>query len=139
MPLSMDADALRAFLVESFPQALRAGFSVDRVDESGVRLVLPVDDRHLRPGGTVMGPTLMMLADTATYLAVLAALGPLALAVTSSLDIHFLRRARPHVPVWAEARLVKLGRRLAVASVELGSGDDVVAVATVTYTLPESP
>jgi uncharacterized protein (TIGR00369 family) len=139
MPLSMDADALRAFLADAFPQALRAGFVVDRVDESGVRLVLPVDDRHLRPGGTVMGPTLMMLADTATYLAVLAVKGPLALAVTSSLDIHFLRRARPHVPVWAEARLVKLGSRLAVASVELGSAADVVAVATVTYILPESP
>lgn len=139
MPLSMDADALRAFLAEQFPQALRAGFTIDRVDEGGVRLVLPVDDRHLRPGGTVMGPTLMMLADTATYLAILASVGPLALAVTSSLDIHFLRRPRPEAPLWAEARLVKLGRRLAVAVVELGTADEVVAHATVTYALPESP
>ena len=60
-----------------------------------------------------------------------------ALAVTTSLEIHFLRKPRPGT-VRAESRLIKLGRRLAVAQVEIWCEgvEDIVALATVTYAIP---
>ena len=53
---------------------------------------MPVRPEMLRPGGTIMGPALMTLADTAMYFALLVAIGPVLDLVTTSLDIHFLRR-----------------------------------------------
>ena len=133
----MDLDALIRFLEQEFPQVLAAGMRIERVDDEGVELVLPTRDAHLRPGGTISGPTLMTLADSATYLTILSRVGPVALAVTSSLEIHFLRRPPPG-EVRAVARLLKLGRRLAIATVEMTCPgvDGPVAHATVTYALP---
>lgn len=137
MAVVMDAVALREFLQAEFPQSLQAGFEIARVDEHGVGLILRTEDRHLRPGGTIMGPTLMLLADTATYLVILSRVGPVALAVTSSLEMHFLRKPPPGT-LLVEARLLKLGRSLAVAVVEIRSDGeaDPVAHATVTYAIP---
>jgi uncharacterized protein (TIGR00369 family) len=132
----MTAEDIERLLDEQFPQA--RGFArLEEVAADRVRLRLEPDDRHLRPGGTVSGPTLMALADTAAYFLVLANRGPVALAVTSSLSIHFLRRPRPGA-LLAEARPLRLGRSLAVADVRLWSeGDDApVAQATVTYAIP---
>lgn len=131
----LDADGLRAFLLAEFPAAVETGIHIEAVDEGGVRLVWDVGDAHLRPGGTVMGPTLMTLADTGAYLVILSRLGAVAQAVTSSLQIHFLRRPRPG-RIEAGARLLKLGRRVAVVHVDLEGDGELVAVATVTYTLP---
>jgi uncharacterized protein (TIGR00369 family) len=138
MPV-MTVQDIHNLLKETFPQALAFGFRLDEVMDRGARLSLPTEERHLRPGGTVQGPVLMTLADTAAYLALLAHLGPVAMAVTSSLEIHFLRKAEQGV-LLAEARLVKVGRRLVVAQVDLSAEGDteLVAVATVTYTLPRS-
>lgn len=137
MTIRLDAAGLQRFLEEQFPQALRAGFVIDHAGVDGVRLRLPADERHLRPGGTVMGPTLMMLADTAIYLAILSRVGPVAQAVTTSLEIHFLKRAPPGDLV-VTGRLIKLGRRLAVGTVDLAAEgvEGLVAHATVTYALP---
>lgn len=134
----MDAAALWRFLEQTFPQAIEAGFTIETADDQAVRLRLVTGDAHLRPGGTVSGPTLMMLADTAMYLALLARVGPEALAVTTNLEMHFLRRPRPGVLV-AEGQVVKLGRRLAVGQVWIrAEGDaDPVALATVTYARTE--
>lgn len=123
-----------------FPQARNFGHTIERVDEHGIRVTLPIAVRHLRPGGTVSGPTLMTLADTAMYLAVLSRVGPRALAVTTSLNINFLRRPDCAI-VAAECRLLKLGRRLAVGDVLLYGDDDPrpVAQANVTYSLPPQP
>jgi len=136
----MDADDLMGFFREVFPQALRAGFVIEQVTVEGVTLTLDADEDHLRPGGTVMGPTLMMLADTAAYLCILSKVGPRALAVTTSLEMHFLKKAPPGRLV-VEGRLLKLGSRLAVATVSLRSeapdaSDDDIGFATVTYSLP---
>jgi uncharacterized protein (TIGR00369 family) len=91
----------------------------------------------LRPGDLVSGPTQMALADVAAYAVVLAHIGPQAMAVTSNLNIAFLRGAR-RARVIAEARLLKLGRRLAMIDVRLWQSDpdEPVAQATVTYALP---
>jgi uncharacterized protein (TIGR00369 family) len=130
----MSALELNRFLDEAFgpdhPQ-------VDKVDDARVLVRVPASRVHLRPGGTVSGPTLMALADTAAYCQVLAHLGPVALAVTSSLNMTFLRKPRA-VDQVAEASFLKLGKKLAVIDVRIWSeGEaDLVAHAVVTYAIP---
>jgi uncharacterized protein (TIGR00369 family) len=133
----MDRDQLLEFLAGQFPQATAMGFAVEEVGEGTVRLRQPVDERHLRPGGTISGPTLMTLADTAMYLALLAAIGPVALAVTTNLNINFLRKPGLRDLV-ADAELLKLGKRLAVGAVTIYSDgvEGPVAHATLTYSIP---
>jgi uncharacterized protein (TIGR00369 family) len=96
------------------------------------------NDRMLRPGGTVSGPTLMALADCAMYVVLLSAIGPVGLAVTTNLNINFLRKGRAGQDVLAAAKILKLGKRLAVGEVTLLSGDspDPVAHVTATYSIP---
>lgn len=132
---ALDPAGLHAFFEAEFPQAVAFGFRVTEATDDGVTLVLPTTEQHLRPGATVSGPTLMTLADTAMYSAILARLGPVAQAVTSSLQIQFLRRPTLG-EVTARCELLKVGRRLAVGRVELVTGDDLVAHATVTYAIP---
>ena len=94
MPV-MSPDDLLKFLEEHFPQSAHLGLQIEHVDARIIRLRLPVDDSHLRPGGTVSGPTLMWLADCGFYLLILAQLGPVALAVTTNLNINFMRKPEP--------------------------------------------
>jgi uncharacterized protein (TIGR00369 family) len=100
---------------------------------------LAIEDEHLRPGACVSGPSMVNLADVCLFVAVLAQIGPEAMAVTSSFNCHFLRRARGDRDLIANARILKLGQRLAVGEVQLFStGDDEpVALVTATYVLPD--
>ena len=132
----MDAAAIEAFLSAHFPAAVGFGRIVAiRADELDVELAYRAE--YLRPGGTLSGPTLMTLADTAMYYLLLAQLGPVALAVTTSLNINFLRRPPP-AAVRATARLLKLGQRLAVGEIHMRSmaDDGLIAQASATYALP---
>lgn len=133
----MTVDDLMAFLAENFPQIDHFDFTIEHLDAEGIRLRLPFKEAHLRPGGTISGPTMMSLADTAAYLTILSRIGPVPLAVTTSLNINFLRRPR-QADLIGEGALLKLGRRLAVAEVSiLSDGEpDPVAHVTVTYSLP---
>lgn len=135
----MSARELELFLYSHFPDMQPGEIRVEEVGEMTARVRRRIEDHHLRPGGTVSGPTLMALADTAMYMALLAMIGPVALAVTSSLSIHFLRKPQ-RVDCIAEARLLKLGRNLAVGEVSIFSdgAPDLVAHATVTYSIPRS-
>jgi uncharacterized protein (TIGR00369 family) len=128
---------LHAFFAEHFPSARGLGFEIVALGPDGAELALDTRDDHLRPGGTVSGPVLMTLADTAMYVSLLAKLGPsVAQGVTSSLETHFLRRADPG-RLTVRCRLLKLGRRLAVGTVDLANADGaLVAFAIVTYALP---
>ena len=135
----MDEGQLGAFMNHAFGRPL--GWTIEKVDRDGIRVRQPTGDGDQRPGGTVSGPTLMSLADGVAYMAVLSRIGPAALAVTSNLNINFLRRPRL-VDLVAEGSLLKLGRTLAVAEVSLysdgGDPSDLerpVAHATVTYSL----
>lgn len=132
--VAMDVEAVQAFLDEHFPQ--HTG-QVEATGAMTARMRLPVSTEHLRPGGTVSGPAMMGLADACMYVAILAQLGPVALAVTTNLNINFLRRPEQR-DVIAEARLLKLGRRLAVGEVTLYSEGDPEPVAhvTATYSIP---
>jgi acyl-coenzyme A thioesterase PaaI-like protein len=131
----MTVAELNEFLAGAFPSAPRA-HSVTEVTATGVVLVLPVGPEHERPGGTVSGPAMMGVADGAAWLATLSRIGPVALAVTSSLTINFLRKPSLEIDIVARADLLKLGRRLSVCDVRLLSGDDLVAQASVTYAIP---
>ena len=132
----MSAPELQEFLLEAFPDAPPASV-VEEVAEWGARVRQPVTTTDGRPGGTVLGPTLMALADITAWLAILAQIGPVALAVTTSLHIDFLRKP-PLADLEAEGRLLKLGRRLAVVDVAIRSAghDELVAKAQVTYSIP---
>jgi uncharacterized protein (TIGR00369 family) len=133
----MNVEELEAFYAAHFQQRDRFRFKIEEVRDGGVRVRLLYHELHLRPGGTISGPALMALADSAMYSLLLAMIGPVPLAVTTNLNINFLRKPAP-VDVIAKAEMLKLGRRLAVGSVTMFSdGDDEpVAHATVTYSIP---
>lgn len=139
--LRLDAEALNSFLVRAFP-ATDAGQLPRVVDiEPGrVRMTAATSERSLRPGGVISGPTLMSLADSAAYALILGHIGEVAMAVTTSLNIHFLRPCRPGALV-AEGRLLRLGRRIATVEVMMWTEgpDRPAAQATVAYAIPESP
>ncbi len=131
----LTAGELQAFLEKSFTQT---SATVDSVGDHTATVRLKVDERHLRPGNTISGPTLMALADTATYVVILAEIGIVPLAVTTNLNISFMRKPAADRDLIATATLLKLGQRLAVAEVKLYSegSDDVLAHATLTYSIP---
>jgi uncharacterized protein (TIGR00369 family) len=135
MPPAMDVAELQVFLDGAFPGDLP--YTVEAVDDTGVRLRLRVNASNVRPGGTVSGPSLMALADCAAWLAVVGQIGPVALAVTTSLHIDFLRKP-DLVDVVAIGTLLKLGSRLGVVDVALHTvvDDALVAKAQVTYSIP---
>jgi uncharacterized protein (TIGR00369 family) len=133
---TMTTEELQTFLLGAFPEA-PSTMVVEDSGEWGARLRLPVTKAHGRPGGTVSGPALMGLADGAAWLAILAQIGPVALAVTTSLHIDFLRKP-PLVDMVAEGRVLKLGKTLGVVEVALRAAgrEDIVAKAQVTYSIP---
>jgi uncharacterized protein (TIGR00369 family) len=130
---------LERLLGDEFPQMFnpRGGYCIEEVWFGGCRIRKSFSERSLRPGGTISGTTMMALADFAPYVAILASIGWVPLAVTINLSINFLRKP-PAVDLLAEARLIKLGKRLAVADVGIRSAgeDELVAHATSTYSIP---
>ena len=135
----MNATDLQAFLARDFGQ-VAADFAVERVDGAGVCLRLQVTERHLRPGGTVSGPAMFGLADVAMYLAILSRIGPVALAVTTNCSMDFMRKPAAGQDLRAEARILKLGKSLAVGDVLVFSEGLVepVARAGLTYAIPRT-
>jgi uncharacterized protein (TIGR00369 family) len=138
-PAVLTADELERRLSPEFPETFNHdwGLSITEVWHGGCRVRLGFQENSLRPGGTISGPTIMMLADVAMYVAVLASIGWQPLAVTTSLNINFLKRPAAGAML-AECRLLKLGKRLAVGDVCLRrEGDeDLAAHATSTYSIP---
>jgi len=132
----MTADEIQDFMKKFFPQA-RMPIEIEELRDGFLRMRVGVTDRYLRPGGTVSGPALMTIADTAMYYLVLGMIGPVALALTTNLNINFLR-APKLADIIAEAEMLKLGSRLAVGQVTIYSdgSDDPVAHVTVTYSIP---
>ncbi|HBZ43335.1 MAG TPA: thioesterase [Maritimibacter sp.] len=137
MQLKMTLDELNAFMNEQFPQ-VSDDFEVLDVAPMHATIRLNVDDKHLRPGGTVSGPTMFALADVSVYLATLAMIGPKALAVTTNISMDFMRKPTSGANLRSETRLLKLGKVLAVGDVLIFSeGDDrPVARASMTYSIP---
>jgi uncharacterized protein (TIGR00369 family) len=137
MGLQMSIAELDAFIAEVFPQ-VEGDFVVEDLDEMRIRVRLVTTEKHLRPGGTVSGPSMFALADVAVYMAVLAMIGPKALAVTTNCSIDFMRKPEAGKDLIAECRLLKLGRVLAVGDVLMRSdgSEAPVARASLTYSIP---
>ena len=140
-PARMTAEELDRFLRAEFPQMIndRSGLTIEAVWHRGCRVRLAYREQFLRPGGTISGPTMMGLTDFAMYAAILGTIGPVPLAVTTNLNINFLRKPALRDLI-AEAKLIKLGKRLAVGDVAISSDGDaeMVAHATSTYSIPSS-
>src|SRR6187431_883475 len=139
MPAVMTIPELERFLAAEFPQAFypESGLSIEAVWDGGCLVRQAFREVSLRPGGTISGPTMMALADFAMYVAVLAAIGPVPLAVTINLNINFLRKPA-QADLLGAARLMKVGKRLAVGEVTIFSDgqDELVAHVTSTYSIP---
>ncbi len=137
MALKLTAAEIGPFLDEVFPQ-VKGMFGIDRLDEDLLVMRLFVSDAHLRPGGTVSGPSMFALADVAAYVATMARIGRQALAVTTNCSIDFMRKPASGKDLLAQCRVLKLGRALSVCDVLLFSegGDAPVARASLTYSLP---
>ncbi len=137
MELKMDAATLNALMVKEFPQVAE-DFIVEEVTPMNVTVRLPVADRHLRPGGTISGPTMFSLSDVSIYLATMAMIGPVTLAVTTNCSIDFMRKPKAGVDLIAHAKLHKLGKLLAVGDVLIHSEgmEAPVARASLTYAIP---
>jgi uncharacterized protein (TIGR00369 family) len=132
-------DELRAYLLEIFPELWGRGqLQIEDIAPMAATLRLVHHSRHLRPGGTISGPVMFALCDVALFVAILGELGRVAQAVTTNVSINFLRRPAP-ADLIGRAKLIKLGKRLAVGEVALYSGgeSEMVAHATGTYSLPE--
>ncbi len=132
----MTGAELAGFLQRDFPE-VAGDFALEGEGEA-LALRLLVQARHLRPGGTVSGPSIFGLADVAFYLALLSRIGPVALAVTTGASIDFMRKPAAGRDLIARPRILKLGRVLAVGDVLIWSegGDEPVARASLTYSIP---
>lgn len=140
MQLQMDATSLGEFLAREFPQ-VADDFGIEALgpgDDAVLVMRLRTREGHLRPGGTVSGPSMFALADVGIYLAILARIGPVALAVTTNASIDFLRKPEAGRDLLAEVRLLKLGRLLAVGEALIFSEGQAapVARASMTYAIP---
>jgi uncharacterized protein (TIGR00369 family) len=134
----MDVPALSDFFAKAFP--VRDQDQLGRIAliaPGMVRLAMEPGAENLRPGGIVSGPTQMALVDRAAYAVILAHIGPVAMAVTSNLNMSFLRAVQQQT-LWCDAVLLKLGRRLATADCRLWQDDpaNIVGQAVVTYAIP---
>jgi uncharacterized protein (TIGR00369 family) len=138
MPV-LSADVLNAEFLPKVPMVAATGAKVIQVGKGEARLLMPYSPAIARPGDTVSGPALMALADVAVWAAVLTVVGPKEMAVTTSLTMNFLRKAGA-TSIIAEAKMLKMGRRLGVGAVELiaEGTDEMVAHATATYAIPDA-
>jgi uncharacterized protein (TIGR00369 family) len=135
----LSAEELERRLTEEFPEAFnpKRGLAILDVWYGGARVRQNAHRYATRPGGTISGPTIMALADVAMYVAILGSIGWVPLAVTTNLNINFLKKPAPG-PLIGESRLLKLGKRLVVGEVaiRLDGEEDLVAHATSTYSIP---
>ena len=138
--MQMTSEQLMSFLKQHFPQVAES-FIVRISDEGRLSVEMPVNDKHLRPGGTVSGPSMFALADVAFYLAILQKIGPEGLTVTTSATINFMRKPGLE-PLVAIPQIHKLGRHLVVGNVLIYAASDPtfekpVASASLTYSIPQ--
>ena len=133
----LNAEEVTTYVREVFSEADVYNWQVKEVRPGGIAVLMQTDEAHIRPGGTVSGPTMFTLADITAYLLILAHVGKVALAVTTNLSINFLSKPEPGL-LEAHGRLVKLGKRLAVCEVHIYGPDreTMVAQATATYSIP---
>jgi uncharacterized protein (TIGR00369 family) len=143
MPQTLSAPVLSindlsTFLKRDFPQiGIGTDFIIEEVGPMTARLRLTYHSKHLRPGGTMSGPSMFALADVAIWVAIMAQIGEIPEVVTTNLNINFLRMPAPK-DLLAQVRILKLGKRLAIGEAIITSegSDAPVAHAIATYSVP---
>jgi uncharacterized protein (TIGR00369 family) len=138
MALKLTAKQIEDVVRAGLPHMQDGMFAVEEVREGYARIRLPWQNWMLRPGPAISGPAQFTAADTAMFALVLAHIGPEVMAVTSDMTMHFVNRGKPG-DVVAEARLLKMGRRLAVMDVLLFSAAEpgkLIAHVSGSYVLP---
>ena len=137
MSLKMSKDEVAALFVEQFPQ-ISGDFTVEELGDNAITMRMNIGEQHLRPGGTVSGPSMFALADVSVYAMILGMIGPEAMSVTTNCSLDFMRKPVANADLLAKGQLLKLGRVLAVGDVLLYSEgmDKPVARATMTYSIP---
>ena len=128
-------EAFNAIIGAELPLAAETDIYLRNLEPGKAEMVLPYSDRLLRPGGTIAGPFMMLLADVCMYAVALSLLGEVKLAVTTSLNINFVRKPA-NSDLVGVGTVIKMGKRLAVMEVSIFSNDDIVAHATGTYSIP---
>ena len=133
----MTKEELIDFLEKEFPQ-VNKNFEILKVSNKNFSMLMHISSEHLRPGATVSGPTMFLLADVTFYLATLSVIGPKSLTVTTNCSINFLRKPNEKNLI-SEARILKLGKTLSVGDVLIYSEDidEPVAHASLTYSIPK--
>ena len=133
----MTKEELNDFLEKEFPQVNKS-FEILKVSNKNFSMLMHISSEHLRPGATVSGPTMFLLADVTFYLATLSVIGPKSLTVTTNCSINFLRKPNEKNLI-SEARILKLGKTLSVGDVLIYSEDidEPVAHASLTYSIPK--
>lgn len=139
-PAAIEAAEFERLVRGEMGRAPSFGFRLEELRRGYARLRLAFDPGQLRPGGTIAGPVMFTLADTALWALVMSVAGLVPMAVTTDVHMHFLRKPAPEDLV-AEARLLKHGRKLVVGEVRIFSAgaDEPVAHVTGTYALPSRP
>ena len=138
--MSLNQQQITDLLQQHFPQ-IQDEISIDSMNDQEATMRLSVNNCHLRPGNTVSGPSMFLLADVAAYIAILAQVGARTQAVTTSAHMDFLRKPQAQADIIATTKVLKIGKQLAVVDVYLYSenDDNMVARAAMTYSLPPIP
>ena len=138
--MSLNQQQITDLLQQHFPQ-IQDEISIDSMNDQEATVRLSVNNRHLRPGNTVSGPAMFLLADVAAYIAILAQVGARTQAVTTSAHMDFLRKPQAETDIIATTKILKISKQLAVVDVYLYSenDDNMVARASMTYSLPPLP
>ncbi len=131
----IEAERFNHIIKEELEIAGEAGAYLSQFKDDVAEVVLPFNKNSLRPGGTISGPHMMLLADVCMYAVVLMHIGEVKLAVTTNLNINFLRKPG-EADLVARGKALKIGKRLAVIDVSIFSKDELVAHATGTYSIP---
>ena len=136
MSLHFDKKNLLEYVEGIFSQ-IKGEFTIDSLEENAIIVRMSVEERHLRPGGTVSGPSMFALADVSVFMSVIAAIGPKALTVTTNCSMDFMRKPLANADLIATCKLLKIGKTLAVGDVLIYSDgtQDAAARATLTYAI----
>ena len=135
--LKMSANEIMSLLNKTFPQQAKF-FEIDELTVESLIVRHKIDESHLRPGGTITGPTMFSLADISLYILTMSRIGPALLAVTTNCSMDFMRKPKAGSDLLAKTRLLKLGKNLCVGDVLIFSEglEKPVARASMTYSIP---
>ena len=138
MKILMSKPELELFMKKEFSQVSK-NFKILDLDLGSISMKMNVLNEHLRPGDTISGPTMFLLADISFYLATLSLIGPKSLTVTTNCSINFLRKPNKH-DLTSKAKVLKIGKTLSVGDVLIYSLDKTkpVAHASLTYSIPKN-